>query len=66
MKISVNGEVRSIPQAMGVDQLLEHLGYQPKAVAVAINMEFIPSTAYTNTQLHESDEVEILAPMSGG
>ena len=66
MKISINGEVRNIPQEMGVDQLLEYLGYQPRAVAVAVNLEFIPSTAYTNTRLHEADEVEILAPMSGG
>ena len=66
MNVSVNGEVREIPEGTGVDQLLESLGYQPGAVAVAVNLEFIPSTAYPNTRLRESDEVEILSPMSGG
>ena len=66
MNISVNGEVRDVPEGTGVDQLLEYLGYRTGAVAVAVNLEFIPSNAFPNTRLHESDEVEILSPMSGG
>jgi sulfur carrier protein len=66
MNISVNGEMRNIPEEMGVDQLLEYLGYQPGAVAVAVNLEFVPRSAYTNTRLRESDKVEILSPISGG
>ena len=66
MNISVNGEVRKLPDEMAVDQLLEYLGYQPGAVAVAVNLEFVPRSAYTNTRLCESDQVEILSPISGG
>lgn len=66
MNVSVNGKLQNIPEEMDVDQLLEFLGYQPEAVAVAVNLEFVPRSAYPNRRLCESDQVEILSPISGG
>lgn len=66
MNVSVNGQMQTIPEDMGIDQLLEYLGYEPGAVAVAVNLEFVPRSDYSIRRLCESDQIEILSPISGG
>jgi sulfur carrier protein len=65
MKILVNGALREI----GVPTLeaaLDELGYRDRAIATALNGEFIPATVRANAVLYEGDRVEVLAPMQGG
>jgi sulfur carrier protein len=34
--------------------------------AVAVNLQFVPKTHHAEYILHENDQVEIIAPVTGG
>jgi sulfur carrier protein len=34
--------------------------------AVAVNLQFVPKTSHAEYILHENDQVEIIAPVTGG
>jgi sulfur carrier protein len=34
--------------------------------AVAVNLQFVPKTRHAEYVLHENDQVEIIAPVTGG
>jgi sulfur carrier protein len=34
--------------------------------AVAVNLQFVPKTLHAEYILHENDQVEIIAPVTGG
>ncbi len=65
MKIIVNGEESSVEQNTLLQNLLDQR--QPTApFAIAINDQFITRDRYADITLHESDQIEIVSPMSGG
>jgi sulfur carrier protein len=66
MKVFVNGKPTSLADGLTVERLLEHLGVRREYTAVAVNREVTPKHAYTATELHEGDRVEIVRPMGGG
>ena len=66
MQIKVNGENRELVQQMTVASLLTQLGYTDGFVAIAVNHACVPRSLHGSTLVAENDEIEILAPMSGG
>ncbi len=66
MNIRVNGKPVSLEKPLNIDQLLVFLGYQNRFVAVARNQVSVPKSTYLNTFVSTDDDIEILAPMSGG
>ena len=67
MNIQVNGKpIQLEAEQPNIDQLLDHLGYQNRFVAVARNQVCVPKSQYLNTIVVENDDIENLAPMSGG
>lgn len=66
MQVLINGEARQVPDAVSVEALLKHLGYEPKSIAVAINGEFVSRNRYTLQTLSAHQELDIVAPMQGG
>ena len=66
MNIILNGEPCEIPESIALGRLLQDLDYEPVRVAVALNLEFVPRSAYADTRLKDSDQVEIVAAVSGG
>jgi len=65
MRISVNGEERSV-EAATLDRALVELGYEDAVVATALNRDFVPKTERGTVRLAEGDAIEIIAPMKGG
>ncbi|SMF20283.1 sulfur carrier protein ThiS [Pseudobacteriovorax antillogorgiicola] len=66
MNIMVNGKAKTIDQETNVSGLLEALGYKNPFVAVAINHQCVPRSSFATTEIKNNDDIEILAPMSGG
>jgi sulfur carrier protein len=66
VNIMVNGETRDVPAGCSVTVLIEHLGLAHTAIAVAVNREFVPRSAYADTVVREGDELELVGPMQGG
>ncbi len=66
MKVTVNGEDRSVAEECSVDDLAGSMGVSPSGVAVAVNGEVVPRSSWPATPLHDGDRVELLGAMQGG
>ena len=68
MKIRVNGEEKTVHPNLNVHDLLIALEMDPtrSGIAVAVDREVIPKTAWQATELREHSEVEIIRAVQGG
>jgi sulfur carrier protein len=66
MRITVNGKVMEVADALSVDGLLTHLNVGRQFTAVAVNREITPKAEYASVTLREGDKIEIVRPMGGG
>jgi thiazole synthase len=63
---TVNGESRTLPDSLTVAQLLQHLGYDRRRVAVEINGEVVPTVRHGEHLLTTADRIEIVTLVGGG
>ena len=68
MKIRINGEEKTVRPNLNVHDLLIALEMDPmqSGIAVAVDREVIPKTAWQATELRENSEVEIIRAVQGG
>jgi sulfur carrier protein len=66
--ITVNGQRRDMPAGSPVAAVVTELTGSPDArgVAVAINGEVVPRTAWATTVVEAGDRVEVLTATQGG
>lgn len=64
--ILVNGESKEIPTRYAVADLLADLKLEPAHVAVELNLEVLPRSAYLETTLQAEDRLEIVTFVGGG
>jgi sulfur carrier protein len=65
MRIHVNGKALDVA-ATTLAALLRELDYKDRAVATALNQNFVRKTDRSKTHLNEGDTVEIVVPRQGG
>ncbi len=66
IKLTVNGDERSLERPQTVTELLTELGFDPRAVAVEYNGEIVKRATYAETTLDEGDRLEIVRFVQGG
>ena len=66
MEVFVNGSARVLPDGSTVAELLEILGLVRLRLAVEINREIVPRSAYPEHRLKSGDRVEIVRAIGGG
>jgi glycine oxidase len=66
MRLIVNGIEKELPEPKHLADLLDDLGFDREGVAVALNRDFVPRRQLATTGIKDGDQVEVLAPMSGG
>jgi len=66
MQITVNGEQKTLDQAITVEQLLSDIGLDSRKVAVERNREIVPKSGYAETRLGDGDALEIVHFIGGG
>lgn len=67
MQISVNDEQLEVEKLTTVDALLEQLGYHDRrGIAVAVNDQVHPRSAWVNQQLQSGDRVTLIRAAAGG
>jgi sulfur carrier protein len=69
MMIVVNGEAQEVAEGSTVADLVEQVampGEGRRGVAVAVDAEVVPRSAWRDTELSEGQKVELLAAMQGG
>ena len=65
MRIIANQIPRELPSNSRITDLLAMIEARPP-YAVAVNLQFVPKTRHAEYVLHENDQVEIIAPVTGG
>ncbi len=66
MNVILNGTSLNLEGKVNIESFLEESGYENKIVAVAINGDFVPKSAYGTHMIGDNDAIEIVAPMQGG
>ena len=66
MEVFVNGSARVLPDGSTVAELVEILGLARLRLAVEINREIVPRSAYPEHRLKSGDRVEIVRAIGGG
>ncbi|MEW6474908.1 MAG: sulfur carrier protein ThiS [Actinomycetota bacterium] len=67
MNLSVNGAPAPLPSPATVAALVAALTDRPaRGIAVALNGEVVPRSAWDATDLHPGDRVEVLTAAQGG
>ncbi|OUC12590.1 MAG: thiamine biosynthesis protein ThiS [Alkalinema sp. CACIAM 70d] len=64
--LQVNGEDKSCPPKLNLPQLLEHLGMNPRLVAVEYNGEILHHQFWENTEVQAGDRLEVVTIVGGG
>ena len=59
-QITINGEERALGEARTLDILLTSLGVDSRKVAVELNLEIVPRSAYGVTAVAPRDRLEIV------
>ena len=65
MRVIANQIPRELPSNSRITDLLAVIEAKPP-YAVAVNLQFVPKTHHAEYILHENDQVEIIAPVTGG
>jgi len=66
MRLTVNGELREVPNDLTVLGLIEHLGLVEGPVAVERNQRVVPRAEHASTPLLSDDVIEIVHFVGGG
>lgn len=66
MRVIVNGEGRELPAGATVATLVATLGGGDRGVAVAIDEEVVPRSAWPTAVLGDGVRVEVLTAVQGG
>ena len=66
MNVTVNGEQRMLDPETSLAQLLAMLGLEGKRIAVEVNRDIVPRSAYDEFRLSDNDSIEIVNAIGGG
>jgi sulfur carrier protein len=66
VKIVLNGDEKSLPEPLTLQQLLDSLQIQSGRVACEVNLKIIRRAQYADTVIKEGDAVEIIQAIGGG
>ncbi len=66
MQIIVNGESRTLTQALSLVELLEQLHMGERRVAIELNGEIVPRSRHGSTTVADGDKLLIVQAIGGG
>ena len=69
MKLKINGEIKTIEHSdekFFLENLIDHLGYQPQLVVVELNGAIINPQNWINTKIKDGDCLEVVTIVGGG
>jgi thiamine biosynthesis protein ThiS len=66
MKITINGELRDIPDGLTVAALLQYLEMAADRVAIERNLDILPRAKWQETEVQPNDRYEIVHLVGGG
>ena len=66
MEVIVNGQPQRIADGTTVAMLLEQLEFEPRRVAVEVNLDLVPRGRHAETRLADGDRLELVTLVGGG
>jgi len=66
MQIKLNGKLESLEQTLTVEALLCRLDLDPKRVAVELNEDVVSRKLFSETKIHDGDQLEVVTFVGGG
>lgn len=66
IELSVNNERKALASNTLLSDALQQWGYGDSKIAVAINGEFVPRSTYSERELLNGDQIDIVKPVGGG
>jgi len=66
MEVTVNGQLRQVPDGLTVRALVEHLGLTEGPVAVEVNLTVVPRARHGEHVVAPGDVIEIVHFVGGG
>lgn len=66
MQIYLNGEARDVAEGLTAAELVQELGLGDRRIAMEVNREIVPRSAYASHRLQAQDRVEIVHAIGGG
>lgn len=64
--VTLNGAATVLPVTATITDVVTHLGFTGKRIAVERNQEIVPKSQHTATRLAEGDVIEIVHAIGGG
>jgi sulfur carrier protein len=66
MRVTVNGDVRDVPDGLTVRGLVVHLGLTEGPVAVEVNRQIVPRARHDEHRVQTDDVIEVVHFVGGG
>ncbi|HLG00227.1 MAG TPA: sulfur carrier protein ThiS [Acidimicrobiia bacterium] len=66
MRITVNGEDRTVPPGTTVGSVVDSLRSERRGLAAALNEEVVPRSRWDDVTVSEGDRIEVLTAAQGG
>lgn len=66
MKITVNGEIKELENAVDLKRLLELFSFPSQRIAVELNREVVRKKDWENIVIKDEDRIEIVHFVGGG
>src|SRR6266550_8953435 len=66
MKLTINGEHRSLAPVETLHALVQQLGMKSDRVAIELNFEIVPREQWSQTPLKDGDRLELVHFVGGG
>jgi sulfur carrier protein len=66
VELRINGDPRRVPSDSTIAELIDVLGLESRQIAIAVNRDVIPRSAFATHRLAADDRIEILEAVGGG
>jgi sulfur carrier protein len=66
MEITLNGQIREVPEAITARQLIAMLELEGRRLAMEVNQEVVPRSHFDEHRLKQGDCIEIVHAIGGG
>lgn len=66
ISIRINGESREFEDSITIQELIQRIQLTSQTIAVAVNSEIVPRSAFEKVRVQDKDHVEIIRAVGGG
>lgn len=66
LRVVINGDAHDLDAGSTVADIVAKVAASPKGIAVAVNTDVVPRSAWSSTEVVDGDRIELLTAAQGG